>query len=301
MKEDDWEEVARLDTQAFNSYFQRTGRETRIHHRTQANLIASFALHPKGCFVAQEDKLVGYIFSRIWGRLGWIGTFGVDPDYHNQGIGKKLLIQAIESLKDAGCATIGLETMPDSSYNVGLYTKLGFNPSYPTLYLSKPPSPGVSIPSISLFSKVNEEKAITSVTSLSQAANHRVDYSVEAMNAKEYGWGDTLLFGWPQPYGFAIVRTSSILQGSSQSNCEIICAAIEPNSRNQLGEVLDSLQSFAYKNAANQITLPINAIDNKILQETITNGFQIKGIMLRMIYRGEQICPEGIDMARWAM
>jgi GNAT superfamily N-acetyltransferase len=301
MKADDWEEVSRLDTLAFNSYLQKTGRETRVHHRTQANLIASLALHPKGCFVAKKDKLVGYVFSRIWGKLGWIGTFGVDPDCQGQGIGKKLITQTIESLKEAGCTTIGLETMPDSPYNVGLYTKLGFNLSYPTLYLTKPSAPIVSIPSFSLFSKVNEQEATAFIASLSQSANQNVNYVVEAQNAKEYGWGDTLLFGWPQPYGFAIVRTIFILQGSSQSICGVICVVLEPKSRSQLGEVLQLLQSYAYENHASRITLPVNAIDSKVLREAIANGFQISEIMLRMVYQGKYMPPEGIDVSRWAM
>jgi GNAT superfamily N-acetyltransferase len=65
-------------------------------------------------------------FFRVWGKLGWIGTFGVDPDCHGLGIGKKLLTHAIESLENAGCTTIRLETMPDSPNNVGLYARSGF-------------------------------------------------------------------------------------------------------------------------------------------------------------------------------
>jgi len=301
MKAGDWEEVSLIDTLAFNSYLQKTGREKRNHHRSQANLVASLAVHPKGCFVAEKDKLVGYIFSRIWGRLGWIGTFGVAPDYHGQGIGKRLITETVKRLKEANCTTIGLETMPDSPYNVGLYTKLGFNPSYPTIYLTKLAAPIVPIPSFSLFSEVNAQEATAYLTLLSKSANHQVDYAVEAKNAREYGWGDTLLFGWPRPYGFAIVRKISVLQGSLQPICGIICAVIKPESRSQLGEVLQLLQSYAYSNQSSQITIPVNAIDSEALREVISNGFQIGGIMLRMIYQGKYILPKGIDMSRWAM
>jgi ribosomal protein S18 acetylase RimI-like enzyme len=301
MKADDWEEVSKLDTLAFNAYFQKTGRETRIHHRTQANLTASLALHPKGCFVAKKDKLVGYILSRIWGKLGWIGTFGVDPDFHSQGIGKRLLTQAVESLKESGCAIIGLETMPDSPYNVGLYAKSGFSPSYPTLYLTKPSKSIVSVPSFKLFSKVNEQTAAAFISSLSQSVNPMVDYVVEVKNAKEYSWGDTLLFGWPEPYGFSLVRSVSILQGSPQPICSIICLVLHPKARRHLVEVLKLLQSYAYKNQASQIILPVNAIDSEVLQVAVTNGFYINGLMLRMIYQGKYLSPKGIDMARWAM
>jgi hypothetical protein len=128
-----------------------------------------------------------------------------------------------------------------------------------------------------------------------------VDYKVEVKNAKEYGWGDTLFFGWDQPYGFATVRTNSVLQGLSQSKCGIICMVIEPKSRSKFGEVLQHLQSYAYKNQASQITIPVNAVDSEVLQEAMTNNFQISGIMLRMIYQGKYMPPEGIDLSGWAM
>jgi len=301
MKADDWAEVSRLDTLAFNYYLKKTGHEGRIHQRSQANLMASMALYPDGCFVAETDKMVGYIFSRVWGKLGWIGTFGVNPDCHGQGIGQKLLLRTIECLEQVGCTTIGLETMSDSLYNVGFYTKIGFTPTYPTLYLSKPSKSITSIPSFSLLSEVNEQEAFACITSLSHTGNKRVDYAVEAQNAEKYGWGDTLLFGWPQPYGFAVIRTISTLQGSFQSICRVICAVLEPKSRYQLGEVLELLQNYAHEKKASQVTLAVNAINGEALQEVIRNGFRVDWIMLRMIYRGEYLCPEGIEMSRWAM
>jgi ribosomal protein S18 acetylase RimI-like enzyme len=301
MKADDWEEVSRLDILAFNYHLKKTGRETRIHHRTQANLMASMALYPDGCFVAETDKMVGYIFSRVWGKLGWIGTFGVNPDCHGRGIGQKLLIRTIERLEQAGCTTIGLETMPDSPYNVGFYTKMGFTPTYPTLHLSKTSKSITSTPSFGLLSEVNGQEAFACITSLSHTGSKQVDYVVEAHNAEKYGWGDTLLFGWPQPYGFAVIRTISTLQGSSQPICGVICAVLEPKSRNRLSEVLELLQSYAYEKKASQITLPVNAIDSGALQEVIRSGFQVDRIRLRMIYQGEYLCPEGIEMSRWTM
>lgn len=301
MKADDWEEVSRLDVLAFNHYLKKTGREIRIHHRTQANLIASMALYPDGCFVAETDRMVGYIFSRVWGKLGWIGTFGVNPDDHGQGVGQKLLIRTIECLEQAGCTTIGLETMPDSLYNVGFYTKFGFSPSYPTLYLSKPSEYIPTKLSYSSLREVNEQEAFAWISTLSRTVNKDLDLVVEAQNAAKYGWGDTLMFGWPKPYGFAVIRTTSALQGMAQPICGVICAVLEPESRTRLREFLKLLLGYAYEKEASQISLPANAIDRVTLDEVIGNGFLVGGIMLRMIYRGAYSCPAGIEMSRWAM
>ena len=152
-----------------------------------------------------------------------------------------------------------------------------------------------------LLSKLKERDAFSYITSLSQEVSQGLDYAQEARNADEQGWGDTLLFGWPQPWGFAIIRTISSRDGPSQPICEVISAVIEPKARNQLGEVMQLLQSYADEKRASQIDLSVNAIDSATLQEVIANGFRVSRVMIRMIYKGEFIRPAGIDMSRWAM
>ena len=301
MQAADWEAVSRLDTLAFNSYYQKTGRELLSQQRTRANLTSSLAIFPDGCFVAIDTQPVGFIFSRVVGKLGWIGTFGIDPDYHGQGLGQQLIKRAVASLEQAGCVTIGLETMPDSPYNVGLYTHLGFMPVYPTLYMTKATTPAASSLPFDLLSNIDEAQALISITALSQAVNPQLDYRVEAQNAKTHGWGDTLLFGWPAPWGFAIIRTSAIRGDDSLAVCEIVAAVLAPQARNRLGEALESIQAYAYEQNASQIGLPINTLDSRALQTATLHGFRVGRVLLRLIYRGELPRTEGLDLSRWAM
>jgi ribosomal protein S18 acetylase RimI-like enzyme len=302
MSPDDWQSVSQVDTQAFNSYYQKTGRDLLTQNRTRACILAGLALNPPGCFVAEEDHaLVGYIFARIWGKVGWVGVFGVDPNCHGQGVGQKLLMMSVHSLEQSGCTTIGLETMPDSPYNVGFYTRLGFNPVYPTLYLSKPSSPIPSTLPFGLLSKLGEREANPWITSISRAVNPNLDYALEAHNAQEYGWGDTLLFGWPQPWGFSIVRTAATRGDEAPPVCEVSCTVLAPQARSRLAEVLPLLQNYAFEKQASQITLPVYAADSAALQAVVANGFRVNRVMLRMICRGEYPRLEGIDMSRWIM
>jgi GNAT superfamily N-acetyltransferase len=301
MQVGDWEAVSRLDRLAFNSYYQKTGRELLSQQRTRANLAASLAIFPDGCFVAIDAEPVGFIFSRVVGRLGWIGTFGLDPHYHGQGLGQQLIKRAIASLELAGCATIGLETMPDSPYNVGLYTHLGFMPVYPTLYMTKATTPAASSLPFGLLSKLDEPQALANITTLSQSVNPQLDYRVEAQNARTYGWGDTLLFGWPAPWGFAIIRTSAIRGDDSPAVCEIVAAILAPQARNKLGEALEIIQMYAGEHTASQIGLPVNTLDSRALQTASAHGYRVGRVLLRLIYRGQLPRCEGIDLSRWAM
>jgi ribosomal protein S18 acetylase RimI-like enzyme len=83
---------------------------------------------PEGCFVAEEEgRVVGLVFSRTWGGVGWFGTFAVLLKYQGRGIGKRLIAASLDYLRqDPGrVRVIGLETMPESPYSPGLYLRRG--------------------------------------------------------------------------------------------------------------------------------------------------------------------------------
>jgi ribosomal protein S18 acetylase RimI-like enzyme len=299
MELNDWERVSELDLRAFNSYYQKTGRALLVAGRTRTNLQAALAMNPGGCFVAGEDGLSGYIFSRAWGKLGWIGPFGVDPEGHGQGIGQKLLAAAVNQLKEMGCSTIGLETMPDSPYNVGLYARCGFNPVYSTLYLTKAPAAvSISLP-FHVLSEVEEQAGLAQISALSQAVNPELDYAGEAKNGREHGWGETLLIGWPRPWAFAILRTVALRGEAAAPVCEVTSVVIEAGARKRLGKVLGLIENYAGQKQAKQITLPVNSVDADALQIALANGFRVGRVNLRMICQGEYPRRAGIDLSRW--
>lgn len=85
-----------------------------------------------------DGKVVGFNFIHIWGSFGWFGPFGVYPKYQSKGIGKEMIRHTIKLLKEEyKVTTIGLNTMPESQYNVGFYMSLGFTPLKLSLNLIK--------------------------------------------------------------------------------------------------------------------------------------------------------------------
>lgn len=74
-----------------------------------------------------DNKVVGFNLIHIWGSFGWFWPFGVHAEYQSKGIGKTLINHTIKILKeDYKVPTIGLNTMPESQYNVTFYMRLGF-------------------------------------------------------------------------------------------------------------------------------------------------------------------------------
>ena len=84
---------------------------------------------PQGCFVAEADgEAAGTVATISYeGRFAWIGMVLVDPARRSQGIGTKLLAEAIAYLDGCGIPCMKLDATPQGK---PLYEKLGFVPEY---------------------------------------------------------------------------------------------------------------------------------------------------------------------------
>jgi GNAT superfamily N-acetyltransferase len=301
MTPSDIEVVSQLDVLAFSAYFHQMDYNGLVHPRTHGNVLACLNLNPTGCFVAETNKLVGYIFTHIWGTTGWIGTFGVHPDCHGQGIGQSLLTAAVEHLQGASCMTIGLETMSDSPYNVGFYSRFGFLPTFPTVLLIKKTGSVAIASPYTVLSQLESEEALSAITQISQAACPGLDHAPEASNAREYEWGETLLVGWPQPWAFAIVRTTPKREGPVETTADVSVLVINSKVDESLAEALQAVEVFAHSRGLEQVNLAVNTSDGEALQQALGYGFRVNAVILRMIFDGQYTPPVGRVLSKWLM
>jgi len=301
MHPDDADAVRELDVQAFATYFGGLGRNEPTPPRTRENILACLALDPGGCFVAEASSPVGFIFGRRWGGLGWIGVFCVHPDRQGQGVGRRLLSRAVEHLEAVGCGLIGLETMPGSTYNVGFYARSGFRPTHTTLIVEKAVQMPPGGPPAALLSQLDRGPALAAVTEVSQAALSGLDYAVEASNAAEFGWGETLLVAWPDPWAVAIVRTAAKREGPARAVADVAALAIRGGARSRLPEALQVLEAFAGERGLEQVRLAVNAADWATAEALLARGFRVSHLGLRLLGKGEYACPPAVELSRWAM
>lgn len=288
----DLPQVAEVDGLAFNT--------TR---RTDRHLQACLDLNSPGCFVASaaDNRIVGYVFTRIWGQLGWIGVLGVHPNWQGRGFGKALVNTAIQSLRSSGCQMIGLSTAAENPKNVGLYVSLGFLPNYPTLELIKTTKQPREYILSTFSNQIDRDRVLKIVRQISQQARVGLDYTSEVDNAYKYQWGETLFFGESQPWAFALVRTEPKREDFGQKVLEISVIALSHEKREQLPKLFSAIEEFAYKHNFSQIHIAVNNSDPDSLQQVLRSGFRVKAVRIRMTLKQLLEPATGVDLSRWAM
>ena len=103
--------------------------ETRVYSEAEWNWVALTARHSLGWVVARDDeRLVGFV-NVIWDGLvhAWIQDTMVDPGSHRQGIGRQLVIEAVDAARAAGCEWLHVDF--DDDLRSFYFDACGFTPT----------------------------------------------------------------------------------------------------------------------------------------------------------------------------
>ncbi|NHJ04343.1 MAG: GNAT family N-acetyltransferase [Candidatus Heimdallarchaeota archaeon] len=301
-------EVSEVLADAFTAWrTKRRGLDAPRRLRNPESVLPYIELEPKGCFVAlDKKKIVGAIFTHVWGKMGWIGTFGVIPEYQSRGIGKDLMIKAINYLdKERYVTKLALETMADSADNIGLYSKLGFKPAFQTMHLTKPilftkeKQKQLDIllqtKSIELdyYSKEqNRKDSLTRIRWLSSKIENGLDFTSEINLIDENNFGDTILL---KQDGFIIALATCriVSKHINDENPDLEIRMILIDFDNKDKEILDIIllacEKYGFDNNKEALRLKINSSYWLAFEYLLKNGFKLRGSLLRMIKFSEDI------------
>lgn len=161
-----------------------------------------YKANPEGSFVIEEkNRIFACAFSHIWGQVGWIGPIAVMPRHQLFGYGKQITHECIKFLQEKNCKTIGLETMPRSYRNLGLYFKLGFIAQEPTVEIMRRIRPRIGSklerPHKMVFYSASPENIksefLERAKKLVQRIDPSLDYSSLIRSVYEYSYGDSIL------------------------------------------------------------------------------------------------------------
>lgn len=84
--------------------------------------------NPNTCFVAEERSVIlGVILSGHDGRRGYIYHTAVNPDFRKQGIGRKLVEAAMQSMEDEHISKVALVAFEKNQEGNIFWEKQGFS------------------------------------------------------------------------------------------------------------------------------------------------------------------------------
>lgn len=287
MHEDDFDDIIRIEQLAFKSY--------NLPPRTRKNIAYSYSLNPTGCFTAKNNGTpVGFIFSRVWGSIGWIGTFGIDEDFRGKGIGKQLLRAALTNLKEnEKCRVIGLETMAESGYNIGLYLKEGFTIITPTLIVEK---------------EVSDDRKRYPEIVPSSAGDWMVqitDEIIEGFDITSEADADTVIIPIEDSgirMGFALVRVHRIREGYANDGAYVKALIMKDKSESSFSKAIEQVEQYCSQKGFKKVTIPVNLANTPVDAWLIKKEYRVSRIAIRMVFgdRGYSM-KTGIELLRWIM
>ena len=98
--------------------------------RKVAAIADDCAAQPDGVFVAEDasGEPIGYVTTRLnpTSRIGWIPNLAVDPSHQGKGLGRTLLLHALDHFRRSGMEVAKIETLEQNPVGQSLYPSLGF-------------------------------------------------------------------------------------------------------------------------------------------------------------------------------
>jgi GNAT superfamily N-acetyltransferase len=314
MTADRFAAMNKIDVEAWSDWASKKfGR--RIEFPSKAAVYGTYLDgDPQGSFVALDDdgNPVAYIFTRTFGRVGFFGPFGVVPKYQGTALGKNLVRATVEYMERSGCTTIGLETMPETAYNLGLYTKLGFKLFALTLRLQKEPGPGQSdLPSNVRAVDRPTDELLQQVRSISLTLEEGLDFSKEVGLLRKYPIGTCLTYEKAGAMcGFALCYTFDgtvgLYPASDAHDVRIRILGMDARRCGQedLRAFLGACENYARARGRKTVTLPIYAEYFSSLLTLYSLGYRIHDSYPSLIKLAQKEYhvphPQAVNLCEWA-
>jgi len=312
MREEDVHTIREVDAVAFWTWEKQLKGETaQLYRRTPTNVLVSREKDPEGCFVAEEgDHVVGFIFSRTWGSVGWFGTFAVLPEYQGRGIGQQLVTASLEYLRQDPGRVIGLETMAGSPYNLGLYLRQGFQARFPTLLLSKaleqPTADDVDLPRWAQAEAGTRKRWLAELREATWQMLPGLDYSKEITSTARHSLGETLvLTHGVKAVGMSTVWLVSSCEGWGEEWASVQALTLHPDHTGDdtFRALLDATEALARTGGKQKVTMAVNARHTWALERLLKWGYRVERMAVHMVLKrtDDGPCTDGcVDLSRWA-
>jgi GNAT superfamily N-acetyltransferase len=297
--------VNRVFSEAFTERYHRDGMTgVRVPELNPAIWHYAIRAAGEGAMVWRDPSGVA-AFNLVHdnGAEGWMGPLAVRPDYQRRGVGRVIVSAGIGYLKQRGCRTIGLETMPRTIDNIGFYSRLGFRPGYLTVSLAKDVEPGSSPaqPPAERATTLGPPAAWLELAhELTEELIPGLDFRRELSLTAEHALGDVTVARMGDRWrGYALWHLAPLSVGRAASELRVLklVAVDQAAFRQVIGGVLREAASRGLARVALRCQTAFRAA----FGELVAMGFRVQWTDLRMVLSGheEQPVTAGVVFSNW--
>lgn len=314
MTADRFDDMNRVDIEAWSDWATKKFGQAIVFPTKKPVYGTYLDGDPEGGFIAVDDQEVpvGYIFTRTFGKVGFFGPFGVVPKHQATHTGKALIQATVDYMERSGCTTIGLETMPETAYNIGLYCKMGFKLFTLTLRLHKQLQGGASeLPANVEVIARPDDRLLQQVRAISLSLEEGLDLSKEVGLLNKYPIGTCLTYRKKdEVVGFALCYafpdTVGLYPPSDPQNVRIRMLGMhaERCDQNDLRSFMAACEAYTRSLGRSTVTVPIYAGYDTSLHTLFSLGYRVHDgypSLIKLVQRDFRVPhPEAVCLYEWA-
>lgn len=252
----------------------------------------------------EGERLVAFNIAHLSGTEGWMGPLCVRPDRQLGGLGKDIVLAAVEWLRERGARTIGLETMPRTVDNIGFYSRLGFVPDHVTLTLTVETGArgrrDLEVNTLARLGEAARRERIAEAAALVERLAPGYDFTREIELTLALGLGDVVLLDGPGGLAaFALCHAVPLAEGSSRE--EVRALKIAARDEESFAGIIELAAAWAYRQSARRFAVRCQTGYDGVYSALIERGFRVRWSDLRMHLTGypERRPEVGVVWSNW--
>ncbi len=94
--------------------------------RTNPEQVQQMMQDGKFLLLMERDEMVACMFVKVTGDRGYVGTLSVDPGRQKSGLGRRMMHQAEDYCRNAGCKALDIRIVNLRTELPAIYRKFGF-------------------------------------------------------------------------------------------------------------------------------------------------------------------------------